>query len=197
MWKFFEERNGRVLPNANLGSRLVCDAFVWVVQQSPPGRMTVLGAISETKSLLGKPRETILRATRFTRNDAAGAAAHAATQVALIYETFQPVDTLWDAISAAQSEKITDINAAVAPVSAAVNEAREAGNGAAAFAAEAACSAVFARIASDDGAALYHAGYAVAYAIQAADKVGSDQKVTTDIEKWLLDRAVNLQKVKV
>jgi hypothetical protein len=199
MWKFVEEDNGRVVPNTNKGTGLVCDAFVGVVQQPPPGRMTVLAAVTETKSTFSRqPRERILRATRFTKKDAAEAAAYAAGQVALIYERFAPDDDrLWKAIEAARNGWSNDALLAVLDeVALAASEARDGGDDAASFAAESARASVLAALTSDAGVALHSTGYAVAYAIQAADKVGADHEVTVAIEMWLTDRASKLKKVK-
>jgi hypothetical protein len=198
MWKFVEENNGKVVPNTNEGTAMVCDAFVWVVRQNPPGRMTVVAAVEESKSRFGRqPRERVLRATRFTKADAAAAAAFAAAQVAMIYERLAAEDDrLWRAIEAARGGRDDTLAATLDAVSLAASEARQAADGAAAFAAESARAAVLAAAAPDAGAALHSTGYAVAYAIQAADKIGAVREVTFAIEKWLLGRASVLKEVR-
>jgi hypothetical protein len=197
MWKFVEEQDGKVVPNTNQGAGLICDAFVGVVQQPPPGRMTVLAVVEETKSRFGRqPRESVLRATRFTKEDAAAAGAFAAAQVAAIYEQVGSDDRLWAAIDAARSGKDDALRAAIDPVALAASEAREAGVDAAALAAEAARAAILAGMAREAGTALQATGYAVAYAIQSAGCINADWPVTMAIEKWLVSRAAELKKVR-
>jgi hypothetical protein len=194
MWKFFEVDREKVVPNTTTPTHMVCDAFVAVVRQTPPGRMTVLAAVGESKSLMGKPRERVLRAVRFSKEDAAATAAFAAEQVTQLYERISPEDDrLWQAISSARNGELAALQALDPAVTA--RKAPQA-NDAAAYAAESARSAVLAAMAPDDGIALQATGYAIAYAIQAADKVGAEPNVTSAIEKWLLTRQSNLKTVR-
>ena len=195
MWKFAEVDKGKVVPNTNSATHTVCDAFVSVVRQTPPGRMTVLAAVAESKSLMGKPRERVLRAVRFSKEDAAATAAFAAGQVATLYERTSPDDDrLWQAISAARNGELTALQA-LDPESLTPSKPRQA-NDAAAYAAESARAAVLAAMAPDADIALQATNYAIAYAIQAADKVDAEPDVTSAIEKWLLTRQGNLETVR-
>jgi hypothetical protein len=159
--------------------------------------MTVLAAVGESKSLMGRPRERVLRAVRFTKEDAVATAAFAAGRVATLYERISSEDDrLWRAISAARDGEPAALRAALDPLVLAASEARQANNDAAAYAAESARHAVLAAMAPDAGAALQATGYAIAYAIQAADKVSAERDVTLALEKWLLTRQGDLETVR-
>ena len=188
MWKLFREENGKILPNANEGTELICDAFVWVKRQNPdtPG-MTVLARTGTAKSLFGRPRgESIERSWRFTKGDAVAIAVFAAQQISPVYERFASNDDrVSRAIAAASSGDKNALETVSNSVALAASDAREAGDEAAAFAAESARAAVLAAWAADAGAALHAAAYSVLYSIQGAYKIGMGEGVTQTIEKWL------------
>jgi hypothetical protein len=104
-------------------------------------------------------------------------------------------DRVWEAIGAVRSGNFETTSAASDLVARAAEEAREAGQEAAALAAEAARSAAVAGMSHDAGAALHATGYCVAYAIQAANKVGAYDSAVMEIEKWLVTQFGRLKEV--
>ncbi len=184
MYKFFQEQNGKILPNPNKGTELICDAFTFVLRQEPgtPG-MTVLARTGTATSLFGRPRgESIDKSWQFTKKDAIATAVFAAEQIS----RFVPDDSrVTRAIAAAKGEDEDALVAAMNSSGLAASEARGAGNEAAAFGAESARAAAIAALAPDAGVALHSAAYSVAYAIQGAYKAGTGDEMETTIEKWL------------
>lgn len=179
---------GKILPNANDGTELICDAFVWVKRQNPgtPG-MTVLAGTGIAKSAFGRPRgESIERSWRFTQRDAVAAAVFAAQRISPVYDRFSPDDDrVSRAIAVASNGDKDKLEAANNAVALAASYAHEAGDEAATFAAGSARAAVLAAWAADAGAALHATAYSILYSIQCADKIGMGEEMTQTIEKWL------------
>jgi len=201
MWRFVREENGEIILNANEGTELICNAFVWVVRQQPgPRGMTILARMGTTQGLFRRSRgESIVEAWRFAKKDAIALATFAAQQVATIYERFAPGDgrlrlAIATASAGADPRFGSDPRSDVAE--SAASDARQAADGAAEFAAKSASSAYVAAQSHDDSTALHAAAYALAYAIQAAGKTGTGDEMTNAIETWLSNGLSQLEKVR-
>jgi hypothetical protein len=201
MWRFVREENGRIVLNANEGTELISNAFVWVVQQRAGlGGMTILARMGTTQGRFRRSQgESIIEAWRFAKKDAIALATFAAQQVTPIYERFAPGDgrlrlAIATASAGADPRFGSDPGSDVA--ASAASDARQAADSAAEYAAKSASSAYVAAQSPEDSTALHAAAYSLAYAIQAAGKTGTGDEVTNAIETWLSNRLSQLEKVR-